>query len=59
MNYFSTGKISGSKAREDRRCSHCGAQPKLVSKMMDPRRGRTVRVFECVCGEQTWADDSN
>jgi uncharacterized protein with PIN domain len=57
MNYFSTGKLFGPKTREENRCSYCSAQLKLVSKMMDPRRGRMVRIFECGCGQQSWADD--
>jgi len=24
---------------------------------MDPRNGTTVRIFECQCGQRTWADD--
>ena len=58
MNYFSSEKFSGSTTtREERRCG-CNAQPKLVYKMMDPRRGLTVRMFECNCGNKTWTEDS-
>ena len=39
------------------RCPKCVAQPKLIGRMLDPRSGHTVRVFECECGEQTWTDD--
>jgi hypothetical protein len=56
MNYFSSDKLSGSKTREERWCK-CGAQPALKHTMMDPRRGFTVRVFECRCGERTWTED--
>jgi hypothetical protein len=56
MNYFSSDKFSGSKTREERRCS-CGAQPKLKHTMMDSSRGLTVRVFECRCGTQSWTED--
>jgi hypothetical protein len=38
-------------------CSHCGQQPALVRSMLDPRRGRTVRIFICQCGEQTWREE--
>ena len=51
MNYFSSEKFKGAKAHEERRCK-CGAQPKLSHKMMDPRRGLTIRMFECRCGER-------
>jgi len=57
MNYFSGDKFEGSRTREERRCK-CGAQPRLAHKMMDPRRGLTIRVFECQCGDRTWTEDS-
>jgi hypothetical protein len=25
--------------------------------MLNPRNGRTVRMFKCECGEQTWSED--
>jgi hypothetical protein len=56
VNYFSSDRFSGSKTREEWRCD-CGAQPKLVHKMMDSLRGLTVRMFECQCGERTWTED--
>jgi len=56
MNYFSGEKFLGSKTREEQRCK-CGAQPKLVHKTMDPKRGLTVRMFECLCGERMWTED--
>jgi len=56
MNYFSSDTLSGPKIREESRC-RCGAQPKLVRKMLDPRSGITVRMFECQCGERRWTED--
>jgi hypothetical protein len=38
-------------------CSHCGEKPTLLRKMLDPQNGRTVRMFKCKCGEQTWSED--
>jgi hypothetical protein len=38
-------------------CNHCGKKPSQVRTMLDPVRGRTVRMFKCECGEQTWAED--
>ena len=55
MNYFSSDQLSGAVIREEFRC-RCGAQPKLVRKMMDPHTGRTVRMFECQCGEKSWSE---
>lgn len=57
MNYLSKTYLTGRKTIEDRRCSRCDAQPKLVSRMLDPKTGHTVRMFRCQCGEQTWASD--
>jgi hypothetical protein len=53
MHLFSTEKIAHEEIKEERRC-RCGAQLRLVRKMLDPRKGRTIRVFECECGERTW-----
>ena len=57
MNYFSSDKFIGKKTIEDRRCQ-CSAQPKLAHKMMDPKRGLTVRMFRCDCGVQSWTEDN-
>jgi hypothetical protein len=37
------------------RC-RCGAQARLVRKMMDSLTGMTVRMFECKCGERHWTE---
>jgi hypothetical protein len=34
----------------------CGAQPMMVRKMMDPKTGKTVRMFECQCGARSWSE---
>jgi hypothetical protein len=54
MNFYS-GDKKGVQTREEARCK-CGAQPELVHKMMDPRRGLTVRMFKCQCGERSWTE---
>ena len=56
MNFFSSDKPSGKETREDRRCQRCDAQPRLVRQILDPRTGRSIRMFECKCGERTWSD---
>ncbi len=38
-------------------CNQCGKKPALVRTMLNPRSGRTVRMFKCECGEQTWLED--
>lgn len=55
MNYFSSEKLSGPETPDERRC-RCGAQPKVVRKIMDSTRGLTVRMFECQCGERSWSE---
>jgi hypothetical protein len=40
-----------------RTCSSCGEQPALALSMLNPQNGRTVRMFKCECGEQTWSED--
>jgi len=34
-------------------CRRCGKKPRLIGKMLDPRKGETVRMFICKCGELT------
>jgi len=40
-----------------RTCSSCGEKPALLRTMLNPQNGRTVRMFKCGCGEQTWSED--
>jgi len=40
-----------------RLCGSCGEKPALVRSMLDTLSGRTVRMFECQCGEKTWTED--
>ena len=60
MMFFNfSAKTLSAKNVVDVRCPKCGAQPKLVERMLDPRSDHTVRVFKCECGQQTWTDDAN
>ena len=44
-------------ATAEPRCPNCTAPPRLRHTLLDPRRGRTVRLFECsTCGEWIWDD---
>jgi hypothetical protein len=56
MNFYNGGKLAGKETREDLRCIKCDAQPLLVLKMLDPRSGNTIRMFECKCGQRTWCE---
>jgi hypothetical protein len=40
-----------------RACSICGEKPTKVRTMLNDVNGRTVRMFKCDCGEQTWSED--
>jgi len=56
VNYFSGDKLTGKETREDGQCAKCGAQPSLVRRILDPRFGKTIRMFECKCGTRTWSE---
>ncbi len=34
-------------------CQRCGSKPRLIGKMLDPRKGKAFRIFICRCGELT------
>jgi hypothetical protein len=38
------------------RCSKCGKAYSLLTSLLDPKSGKTVRLFRCECGEHTWRD---
>ncbi|TWA92555.1 hypothetical protein FBZ96_11025 [Bradyrhizobium stylosanthis] len=38
------------------KCPSCAALPRLAYTMLDPIRGRTVRLYQCLCGERIWED---
>jgi hypothetical protein len=40
-----------------RTCGSCGEKPALALSMLNPKNGRTVRMFKCECGQQTWSED--
>jgi hypothetical protein len=39
-------------------CTTCGKKPSQVRTMLNSQTGRTVRMFKCDCGEQTWTEDN-
>jgi hypothetical protein len=57
MNFISTRQMPHSDATQPRCCIRCGAEPKLVGAMLDSNKGRTIRMFRCQCGEQTWVSE--
>jgi hypothetical protein len=40
-----------------RRCPHCNAANRFAGQVLDSAKGRTIRMFRCRCGEQTWVAD--
>ncbi|QQO21817.1 hypothetical protein JJB98_18670 [Bradyrhizobium diazoefficiens] len=38
------------------RCPSCAAFPPLTEKFLNPRDGKTVRLYQCDCGEHIWLD---
>jgi hypothetical protein len=39
-----------------RRCPACGAFPRLTHQFLDAKRGKTIRLYQCQCGERIWDD---
>lgn len=52
----SSDELPDLRLRDEFRC-RCGAQARIVRKIMDPRKGLTVRIFECRCGERSWTEE--
>jgi hypothetical protein len=56
MNFSSARKLIGEETKEELKCIRCGHRPTIVQIMLDPRRGKTFRIYECQCGERIWDD---
>jgi formate dehydrogenase maturation protein FdhE len=59
MDRVGPEKPSGTEARDDGHiifCPTCASRPRLIISIVDSRKGKTVRVFECECGEIVWDD---
>jgi hypothetical protein len=39
-----------------RNCDRCGDVPYLVRSLLDTHIGKTIRMFECVCGQRSWSE---
>ena len=39
-----------------KRCPTCAAFPRIVQQMLAPRTGKTVKLYQCQCGERIWDD---
>lgn len=40
-----------------RSCNACGKRLRQLQSLLDTTTGKTVRIFECVCGEQIWSEE--
>ena len=49
MNFSSARKPTGEETKEELKCIRCGDRPNIVQIMLDPRRGKTLRMYECRC----------
>ena len=38
------------------RCPACAAFPKFELPILNPSTGRTVRLYQCECGQRIWDD---
>jgi formate dehydrogenase maturation protein FdhE len=59
MDRADPNKRSGNEAQDDDLivfCPTCASQPRLLIAILDSRKGKTVRLFECQCGEVVWDD---
>ena len=56
-NEFKNEVFSGFLPNPIQMCSHCGEKPALLRTILNPQNGRTVRMFKCECGEQSWSED--
>ncbi len=45
---------SGSQASQAPRCPTCAEFTHLSHQFLDPRNGRTIRLYQCLCGERVW-----
>jgi hypothetical protein len=37
-------------------CPKCASELRLMINILDTRKGKTVRLFRCECGEFVWGD---
>jgi formate dehydrogenase maturation protein FdhE len=59
MDRADSERRSDNRGRNDERmifCPVCASSPNLIISILDTRKGRTVRLFECGCGEIIWDD---
>ena len=45
------------RSQPTRSCECCGEMPYLVRSLLDSNTGKTIRMFECLCGERSWSEE--
>jgi hypothetical protein len=40
-----------------RSCIRCGGVMAIARTMLNSTTGKTIRMFECSCGERAWSED--
>jgi hypothetical protein len=38
------------------RCTSCASSLRLTQTLLDPRKGKTIRLYQCKCGVRIWDD---
>lgn len=56
MELFRAEMVAVVESETDKDCRSCGERLKLVRTMVSPSTGCIVHMFECKCGQRTWAD---
>ena len=56
MELFRAEMVAVVESETDKDCKSCGERLKLVRTMVSPSTGCIVHMFECKCGQRTWAD---
>ena len=50
------GRTKLPKREYEPRCPACAAFPQLRNQFMEPVTGRTIRLYQCECGQRVWED---
>ena len=56
-NEFKNEVFSSYEPNPVRACISCDKKPAFVRTMLNSHNGRTVRMFKCECGEQSWTEE--
>ncbi|MEY9594007.1 hypothetical protein ABIA06_006298 [Bradyrhizobium yuanmingense] len=56
MELFRAEKVGEIESRPNRKCRFCGRTLRLLKVVHFPDREKTLRSFECECGDRTWDD---